>query len=265
MSRCGRCKEDTKGLTRCPHCYFWNTSIAPSIGQSVALEDIEATEEDRIISGPWDLTFGGGIVRDTLLFIGGGPGAGKSTFCLQLGHAIAKSIRNVVLYIASEESFGQIKGRADRLKVQAGRMIRLVEGRGEIDIKIALNEIQPSFVILDSLPGMVGYGPASDADAIATLTIIKDYATERHAAAIVIDHVNKEEEFAGRMALQHLVDATFMLLKDVKDENHRVLKPVKNRHGAIGKEQETHFYMNQNGLVHSTAPFTHWKKGEDNG
>lgn len=62
----------------------------------------------------FDRVLGGGIVRGSLVLVGGDPGIGKSTLLLQVCRELSQ--KNVpLLYVSGEESLHQIKMRADRL------------------------------------------------------------------------------------------------------------------------------------------------------
>ena len=57
---------------------------------------------------------GGGIVKGSMLLVGGDPGIGKSTLLLQVTRNLAESGRSVI-YVSGEESLHQIKLRAGRI------------------------------------------------------------------------------------------------------------------------------------------------------
>ena len=101
---CNNCgAESPKWVGRCPVCGEWNTyveqvvSVKPSSSarvshtvdgskaQPLRLEQIDSTNEPRIDLGNAELNrvLGGGLVRGSLVLIGGEPGIGKSTLILQ--------------------------------------------------------------------------------------------------------------------------------------------------------------------------------------
>ncbi|MET1138790.1 AAA family ATPase, partial [Bacillus subtilis] len=69
------------------------------------LTSIETTEEPRIKTklGEFNRVLGNGIVKGSLVLIGGDPGIGKSTLLLQVSAQLADSKEND-LYISGEES-----------------------------------------------------------------------------------------------------------------------------------------------------------------
>lgn len=80
------------------------------------LSQIETREEMRITTDieELDRVLGGGIVKGSLVLVGGDPGIGKSTLLLQVCKNLSRQ-RKRVLYISGEESLQQIKIRAERI------------------------------------------------------------------------------------------------------------------------------------------------------
>ena len=128
---CSNCGADSpKWLGKCPNCGEWNTYVeeivtkepavkrpVPGIMEGnkirpVLLRDITTEEEARIDLKDDELNrvLGGGLVKGSLVLIGGEPGIGKSTLVLQtvLGLTGLKT-----LYVSGEESSRQLKLRAD--------------------------------------------------------------------------------------------------------------------------------------------------------
>src|SRR2546428_11506176 len=83
-----------------------------------ALKDISMERDARVRTeiGELDRVLGGGVVRGSLVLIGGDPGVGKSTLLLQAAQALAR-VTPPVLYVTAEESAAQVKMRADRLGI----------------------------------------------------------------------------------------------------------------------------------------------------
>lgn len=222
---------------RCPVCNLVQPSVQESELEIPALSEVEASDIDRIDIGEFGYSWGGGIALTSVTLMGGSPGAGKSTLMLQLaGLVIAQSDEiKPILYIHSEEEPGQIKGRADRLKIPGLEHIRMFSAfGGDADIVDALMQIDPCFCILDSLSGIAGEDAEKALDICKTL---KMFASNSGCPAIIIDHITKEDAFAGRMTLQHTVDTLITFYPDETKNDIRKLKTIKNRFGPAIIEQ----------------------------
>jgi DNA repair protein RadA/Sms len=163
-SECGN--ESTKWLGKCPACNSWNTfyeqkivetknknKAEKSVSMPQALNTYEAKETLRTHTGfqELDRVLGGGLVKGSLVLLGGEPGIGKSTLILQICDKIKGEGK--VLYVSGEESAEQIKLRADRLGINNEDILFL----GETDIDIvnqAIININPKLVIIDSIQTM---------------------------------------------------------------------------------------------------------------
>ena len=130
-SECGN--ESAKWLGKCPACNSWNTFYEQKIVETKSskssvlnyekntpkkLNSYQSEEEIRVSTGFEELNrvLGGGLVKGSLVLLGGEPGIGKSTLILQLCNKIKGE--GVVLYVSGEESAEQIKLRADRLGIK---------------------------------------------------------------------------------------------------------------------------------------------------
>ena len=129
---CNECGyESAKWLGKCPACNNWNTFFEQKIVESKnsSLKDLnnkvnvpqklnsyEAKETFRTSTGfdELDRVLGGGLVKGSLILLGGEPGIGKSTLILQLCDKVKGDGK--VLYVSGEESAEQIKLRSDRLR-----------------------------------------------------------------------------------------------------------------------------------------------------
>ena len=91
----------------------------------VQLNEVEQVHDFRFGTGiaELDRVLGGGIVPGSVTLIGGDPGIGKSTLVLQ---ALAElSASGTALYVSAEESPGQIRLRADRMKIRSDQLLIL--------------------------------------------------------------------------------------------------------------------------------------------
>ena len=131
-SQCGY--ETSKWNGKCPNCGEWNTfeevELAVRAGGAkskpttvrdisdkiVGIDDVDASyNEIRYATGlkELDRVLGGGLVKGSLVLLGGEPGIGKSTMLLQICQYLGKD--HTILYVSGEESVRQIKLRANRL------------------------------------------------------------------------------------------------------------------------------------------------------
>lgn len=211
----------------------------------------------RVQSGFWDICFSEppGIVDTSVSILGGMPGAGKSTIALQIARGVVETTGGEILYIPSEESVGQIKPRALRLSISdatLGRMRFLRNVSPEPSVyEACVKKHRPRILIVDSVSGLTR-------DPHAHVTIcdgLKKIAQEYKCPVVCIDHITKQEDFAGLMKLQHAVDALIAL--SVKDNELRVMFPIKNRFGPTDKERECKMTMTAAGLI----PFEGKKRG----
>ncbi len=251
--KCTGCRAKLdEGKFRCPKCGRFNTG-GELQAEVFTLSQIEDIDEKRIVTGgPWDEAWGGGFVVDSVTLFAGQEGAGKSTLLLQLSQSLA-SLGLKTLYISKEESLAKVKGRARRLEItQASqdyiRIVRHFSG----SVRDLLMQEQPNFLIVDSLPSLVGIGWTDVAEAVEILDAIKEFAEERGCPAIVVDHLNARDKFSGPRAFAHLIDITMFMKVDKKNPSHRTLQPLKSRDGAV--DVVTHFTMTKSGLVWVPEP-----------
>lgn len=252
---CHQCNTPIQqGLNRCPGCGKYNFYDSGTKDRKTVLSKVVPDPLPRLVSGPWDPCFGGGIIRTSVTLLAGEPGAGKSTLLMQVAGEVSFRVRQsrapqTVVYIATEENDEQIKERADRLAIQSQDYILLVNAMGGMNLPNLLEETKPTFVILDSLPGFTGQGTGKD-EAIAVIRALKQYAEKYHAPAIVIDHITKDLDFAGYMSLMHAVDCLVMFTG--RDKDIRTLTTEKNRGGRAPVSVQ--FEMKEDGLhLHKTT------------
>lgn len=268
-SNCGA--ESPKWVGKCPSCGEWNTYVEEivtktgSAKQSIPglvdrgnnrptlLRDITTEEEARIDLGDEELNrvLGGGLVKGSLVLIGGEPGIGKSTLVLQtvLGLSGLKT-----LYVSGEESARQLKLRADRLSQDHSPSFILCETNLE-QIFVQAQNVQPDLLIIDSIQTVftenIESSPGSVSQVRECSAAILKYAKETGVPVLLIGHINKEGSIAGPKVLEHIVDTVLQFEGD-QHYMYRILRSIKNRFGSTA---ELGIYeMRQNGLRKVSNP-----------
>lgn len=255
---CRRCGAAlVRGLTLCS-CGKWNIGPAETKkSETVLLSEVNATDHDRIVTGgPWDRAFGlnvltglHGIVTTSVTLLGGARGAGKSTISLQIAAAIARVTAREVLYLGTEESPTEIALRGKRLGLETLHLIRAMKSASNIAESDILDTLPkstnpPAAIILDSYFGMTG----DHRDTILALSVkLKNLAVLLQSPVIAIEHITKQENFAGPESLQHNVD-TVMALTLNSETGERILYPEKNRFG-VTTGNEVSLEMTERGLI----------------
>ncbi|WP_024787715.1 MULTISPECIES: DNA repair protein RadA [unclassified Lebetimonas] len=247
--------KSAKWMGKCPACGAWDsfvevsetkkskTSSKPS--KIIKFENIEKEEIERFSSldSELDLVLGGGIVPGSLVLIGGSPGVGKSTLMLKLAGKLNKK----VLYVAGEESPGQIKLRAERLGIKNKNLFIMPE----IVIENILEEIKNyDLVIIDSIQTIYSENLSSAPGSVsqvreATFELMR-VAKETKIPVFIIGHITKEGSIAGPRVLEHMVDTVLYFEGDASREL-RILRAFKNRFGSTSEIGI--FEMTKQGLV----------------
>ena len=250
-SNCGN--EYSKWMGKCPACGEWNTMVekevvtgkrplsatvsVPGAGRKpMPLKDVSTTAEDRVSLGnpEVDRLLGGGIVKGSLVLMGGEPGIGKSTLSLQ----IPLSCPNLkVLYVTGEESVKQVKMRADRLGGDASNCLIYSETLMD-NILAEAESVAPDLVIVDSVQTMYSQNVESTAGSVSQVKEVAAsllrFAKGSGIPVILIGHITKEGTIAGPKVLEHIVDVVLQFEGENRGA-YRVLRSIKNRFGSTSE------------------------------
>lgn len=270
--------EAPKWMGRCPACGEWNTfteeiiakesgSVAASLtrlpsSKPQRISEIRENTTERVSTGnpEVDRVLGGGLVRGSLVLLGGEPGIGKSTLSLQIALA-DNGLRT--LYVSGEESAEQIKMRAMRLgagsacfSTGGGEALptdgnpndrpRVISNAGNDECLIytetllenivaQIEEIRPDVVVIDSIQTIYTELIDSSAGSVSQIrecaaTLLK-YAKTTSTSIFIIGHITKDGTIAGPKVLEHIVDVVLQFEGD-NNNVYRILRGNKNRFGA---------------------------------
>lgn len=270
---CSNCGADSpKWIGKCPNCGEWNTYVEETVVKEspaarrgaaafssstkprpVLLCDISAEKEERLDMKDEELNrvLGGGLVRGSLVLIGGEPGIGKSTLILQ---TVLKLPELRVLYVSGEESSKQLKMRADRIDPDNQNCLILCETNLE-QIFAHVENVKPDLLVVDSIQTVftenVESSPGSITQVRECSAAILKYAKESGVPVLLIGHINKEGSIAGPKVLEHIVDTVLQFEGD-QHYMYRILRSIKNRFGSTA---ELGIYeMRQDGLRQVSNP-----------
>ena len=271
---CTSCGADSvKWIGKCPACGEWNTYVEEVIKKEAAghrsvlgvgrsgvkvqlLRDVTAVEETRLdmCDAEFNRVLGGGLVKGSLVLIGGEPGIGKSTLVLQ---TVLKLKQLRTMYVSGEESAQQLKLRADRLAGEGSSMDHcyiLCETNLE-QIFVQAQNLQPDLLIVDSIQTLftehIDSSPGSITQVRECSASILKYAKETGTPVLLIGHINKEGSIAGPKVLEHIVDTVLQFEGD-QHYMYRILRSIKNRFGSTS---ELGIYeMRQSGLRQVNNP-----------
>jgi len=278
-SACGN--EETRWFGRCPSCGAWNSAVeapaargqaapagkqgrgrwAPRGTQAAAPAEArplgevrnEGPERSPTGLGELDRVLGGGLVRGSLVLVGGDPGIGKSTLLLQLASSLAAGGRKV-LVVSGEESEEQVRMRAARIGDIPEGLLILCETELEAVLEAA-GRLEPHALVVDSIQTLarsdIEGGSGSVTQVRECGLALLHYAKGSSVPVFLVGHVTKDGAVAGPRVLEHMVDAV-LYLEGERYQHYRVLRAAKNRFGS------THelgvFEMTDRGLVEVRNP-----------
>ena len=288
---CTECGYDSaKWLGRCPNCGAWDTFKEVRLGKAPVaarqsavgsapsrqvrrLSEIEHGSEQRIdtLDGELNRVLGGGLVKGSLVLLGGEPGIGKSTLLLQ---TVLRMTGLRVLYVSGEESEQQIKMRADRLLTNNSKLLTpnstLLTPNSSLTIPDSLfilcetsleriyeqaEAINPDLIVIDSIQAISSDQgeafPGSVTQVRDSAVSLLRYVKETGRSVILVGHITKEGSLAGPKVLEHIVD-TVLHFEGDRHYMYRVLRGLKNRFGSTS---ELGIYeMQSGGLVAVSNP-----------
>ncbi|MBT5855956.1 DNA repair protein RadA [bacterium] len=255
-------------LGQCTECSAWNALLevnAPSkkktlntaprttkAPQSISSIDITPDEVVSTNIKEVDRVLGTGLVKGSVTLMGGEPGIGKSTLCLQMGINLSKRGLKV-LYVSGEESEKQISLRAQRLNGKTESLYVLSE-HNCLNVLQAFEKMKPDLIIIDSIqvlnhPELGGTSGTVNQVRQCAMEIIE--AVKYHnSIGIIIGHITKDGHLAGPKVLEHLVDV-IMNFEGERTQELRIIRSMKNRYANTNEIAV--MQMNDKGLEDATS------------
>lgn len=248
---CTECGAKTpRWAGKCANCDTWN-SLVETVEESVStrkshkvasgknplkLSEIGTQNAHRIPTNiaEFDRVLGGGIMPGSLILVGGDPGIGKSTLMLQ---ACCNLSGKSALYISGEESLGQIKHRASRMRNLDEDLLLLAENELESFISIIKNT-EAHVIVIDSIQSIytnkIDASPGSVSQVRECTSELMSIAKQSGKSIFIIGHVTKDGFIAGPKILEHSVD-TVLQFEGEKNYSFRILRTLKNRYGSTNE------------------------------
>ncbi len=271
--------ESAKWMGQCPGCKEWNTFVEETVtsvsgGTSKALaeakprklSEIEVRMDERISTGMEELdrVLGGGIMKGSLVLVGGDPGIGKSTILLQVSRNLSAS-EHTVIYVSGEESLQQIKLRAERVGDFGESLLLLSETNLDLVAEVLRRE-KPEVCVIDSIQTMysesVASAPGSVSQVREATGVLMQLAKTLGITIFIVGHVTKEGVVAGPRVLEHIVD-TVLYFEGDRHASYRILRGVKNRFGSTNEIGV--FEMREDGLREVLNPSEYMLAGKPEG
>jgi DNA repair protein RadA/Sms len=267
---CNTCGYSAIGrFSRCPECNEWNTAVEEIItvqkgyerkkemistsANIQLIDEVKSTGETRAKTeiSELDRVLGGGIVKGSMILIGGDPGIGKSTLMLQIANRIKDK---KILYVSGEESAMQIKMRSDRLGYKLQNFFILSETNLDI-ISAVIEKENPDLVVIDSIQTVyrpeIDSTPGTAVQLRESTSYLTKIAKSNNIPMILVGHITKEGMIAGPKILEHMVDVVLQF-EGERTHLYRILRNIKNRYGSTNEIGI--FEMTDKGLIEVPNP-----------
>ncbi len=255
---CKECgNEFSRWMGQCPSCKAWNSFVEEKVTKTrnnktvsvsdrpkaTSIKNVSSSEETRISTkiSELDRVLGGGIVKGSLVLVGGDPGIGKSTLLLEMCRNLVEGDTKV-LYVSGEESVSQIKSRAVRLGITEGTVMEdrlmLLSDNDMDNIESQIESLEAEVVVIDSIQTIeaanVEAAPGTISQVREVTARMLQIAKHSNVAVFIVGHVTKEGTVAGPRTLEHMVDSVLYFEGD-ESGGFRLLRANKNRFGSTNE------------------------------
>jgi DNA repair protein RadA/Sms len=231
---------------RCDACGEWNSIAEEGVaaagrgsrkGRLFVIEPLkgEPLHTPRLAAGiaEFDRVTGGGLVRGSVLLLGGNPGIGKSTLLIEVAAAYARNGHRAV-YISGEEAVAQVRLRAERLGLGEAAVELAAETSVEDIVATLSHGKAPQLTVIDSIQTMwtqtVEAAPGTVTQVRGSAAELIRFAKRTGGVVILVGHVTKDGQIAGPRVVEHMVDAV-MSFEGEGSQHFRILRAMKNRFG----------------------------------
>jgi DNA repair protein RadA/Sms len=231
---------------RCDACGEWNSIAEEGVaasgrgsrkGRLFVIEPLkgEPLHTPRLAAGiaEFDRVTGGGLVRGSVLLLGGDPGIGKSTLLIEVAAAYARNGHRAV-YISGEEAVAQVRLRAERLGLGEAAVELAAETSVEDIVATLSHGKAPQLTVIDSIQTMwtqtVEAAPGTVTQVRGSAAELIRFAKRTGGVVILVGHVTKDGQIAGPRVVEHMVDAV-MSFEGEGSQHFRILRAMKNRFG----------------------------------
>ena len=252
---------------RCDACGEWNSIAEEGVaaagrgsrkGRLFVIEPLkgEPLHTPRLAAGiaEFDRVTGGGLVRGSVLLLGGDPGIGKSTLLIEVAAAYARNGHRAV-YISGEEAVAQVRLRAERLELGEAAVELAAETSVEDIVATLSHGKAPQLTVIDSIQTMwsdaIESAPGTVSQVRGSAQALIRFAKASDAALLLVGHVTKDGQIAGPRVVEHMVDAVYSFEGDGAHA-FRLLRAAKNRFGAT--DEVGVFEMTGGGLAEVPNP-----------
>lgn len=181
-----------------------------------------------------DQAFGDGIIPGSIFTVTGSPGAGKTTFLLQMFESFAKQGYKTA-YASGEECVEMLANTCQRVGV------RNVEVANEthIDNLLKLTETY-DIIAIDSFASAESGEKSSRAHEKYCIQELCKASKKNECVIAIVLHINKTGMYKGGTVIPHSVDTVVHLHRDMIDgqpDNYVSMHVTKNRFGPTSEQQ----------------------------